>query len=170
MRQLAGVFVVALAALAVPAAPAAPADVVDRMFLCQSGRVGALPGFYVQAITQTSWTQGYVALLGQLYGPNRERVTATRGSRALAWDRRRCRATTSRIALGQGPLRTAYRDTAKCTLGGAILVRVRAVRQSGRLVETHMAVAMQNKRRAMAYAVALRNGDARLYTRPACNV
>jgi hypothetical protein len=159
----------ALAALAALPAPAAPLDVVERGFLCQSGRVGALPGFYVQALAQNSWTQGQVDLLGQLYGPNAPRVTAQRGQPGISWNRRTCRQTSTRIPLQQGPLRAAYRDTAKCILGGAILVRVRVVRQGGRLVEARLAVAMQNKRRAMAYAVALRNGDARLFTRPACD-
>lgn len=170
MRRSLVLLPLALASLAA-AAPggAGQLDVVDRTFICQSGRVGALPGFYVQALAKTSWTQGQVALLGQLYGPNAPRVTAVRGTPAVAWNRRTCRATGVRIPLERAGLPVAFRDTAKCIIGGAILVRVRAVRERGRLVETQIAVRMQNKRRAMAYAIAMRNGDARLYTRPGCN-
>ena len=170
MRRALALLPLGLASFAASApAGAAPLDVVDRTFLCRSGKVGALPGFYVQAIARTSWTQGQVALLGQLYGPNAPRVRAVRGAQGVSWDRRTCRATSVRIPLERAGLPSSYRDTAKCIIGGAILVRVRAVREGGQLVETQIAVRMQNKRRAMAYGIAMRNGDARLYTRPGCN-
>ena len=159
----------ALALVAASSAAAAPLDIVDRTFLCQSGRTGALPGFYVQVLTPSSWTQGGVALMGQTYGPNEKRVRAAHGQPGLDWAPSRCRATTVRIPLDRAGLpRLSYRDTAKCTIGGAILVRVRAVRLNGKLVESQIAVRMQHKRRAMAYGIAMRNGDTRLYTRPGC--